>query len=101
VWGEDPRYFRAAGQPSKMRLKNVLVMTFAARQRDGDLGPAYARYLGNAGNNFLSSSCRADSESGAGNACIRILLGFPGDMGSNAFAEFWPDAHKLIFHRKQ
>jgi len=35
LWGEDPRYFRAAGQP-----------------------------------------------------CIRILLGFAGKMGSNAFAEF-------------
>jgi hypothetical protein len=101
VWGEDPRYFRAAGQPIKRRLENVMVMTFAARQRDGNLGPAYARYLGNAGNNFLSNSWRADSESGTGDACIRILLGFAGKMGSNAFAEFWPDARKLIFHRKR
>jgi hypothetical protein len=65
------------------------------------LGPAYARYLGNAGNNFLSNSWRADSESGTGDAYIRILLGFAGKMGSNAFAEFWPDARKLILHRKQ
>jgi hypothetical protein len=101
LWGEDPRYFRAAGQPIKRRLKDVVVMTFAARQRDGNVGPAYARYLGNAGNNFLSNSWRADSASGAGDACIRILLGFAGKMGSNAFAEFWPDARKLIFHRKQ
>jgi hypothetical protein len=28
VWGEDPRYFRAAGQPIKRRLKNVTVMDF-------------------------------------------------------------------------
>jgi hypothetical protein len=61
LWGEDPRYFRAAGQPIKRRLKDVVVMTFAARQRDGNVGPAYARYLGNAGNNFLSNSWRADS----------------------------------------
>jgi len=28
------------------------------------------------------------------------LLGFAGRMGSNAFAEFWPDARKYIFRRK-
>jgi hypothetical protein len=99
-WGEDPRYFRAAGQPFKGRMKNVVLLTFAARQSDGGLAPAYARYLGNAGNNFLSNTWRADSESGAGDACVRILLGFAGKVGSNAFAEFWPDARKFIFRRK-
>ena len=62
--------------------------------------PAYARYLGNAGSNFLSNTWRADSASGAGDAGVRILLGFAGKMGSNAFAEFWPDARKYIFRRK-
>jgi hypothetical protein len=100
LWGEDPRYFRAAGQPFKGRLKNVVVMTFAARQPDGDLVLSYARYLGNAGNNFLSNAWRADSESGTGDAWVRVLLGFAGKMGSNAFAEFWPDARKLVFHAK-
>ena len=100
LWGEDPRYFPAAGQPIKGRLKNVLVMTFAARQADGSLDPAYARYIGTVGNNFLSNSWRADSESGVGDACLRIALGFAGKMGGNAFAEFWPTARKHIFHRK-
>jgi hypothetical protein len=100
LWGEDPRYFRATGQPFRGRLKNVVVMTFAARQEDNSLAPAYARYLGNAGNNFLSNTWRAKSESGAGDAFVRIGLGFAGRMGSNAFAEFWPDARKYIFHRK-
>ena len=101
LWGEDPRNFRAAGQPIRRRLKDVVVMTFAARRRDGNLGPAYARYLGKAGNNFLSNSWRADSESGTSDACTRILLGFAGKMGSNAFAEFWSDTRKLISRRKQ
>lgn len=100
LWGEDPRYFRAAGHPFKGRLKNVVAMTFAARQTDGGWAPAYARYLGNAGNNFLSDTWRADSESGVGDAFVRIALGFAGRMGSNAFAEFWPDARKHIFHWK-
>jgi hypothetical protein len=99
LWGEDPRYFSAAGQPFKARLKNLVVMTFAARQAHGGLAPAYARYVGNAGNNFLSNTWRADSESSVGDACVRIMLGFAGKMGSNAFAEFWPDARKHLFHR--
>jgi hypothetical protein len=100
LWGEDPRYFPATGQPIKGRLKNVVLMTFAARQADGSLDPAYARYIGTVGNNFLSNSWRADSESGVGDACLRIALGFAGKMGGNAFAEFWPTARKHIFHRK-
>jgi hypothetical protein len=101
LWGEDPRYFAAAaGQPFNGRLKHLVVMTFAARRADGGVAPAYARYLGNAGNNFLSNAWRADSESAAGDALVRILLGFAGKMGSNAFAEFWPDASKRLFHRK-
>lgn len=100
LWGEDPRYFRAAGQPFKGRMKNVVVMTFAARQSSGVLAPAYARYLGNAGNNFLSNTWRADSASSGGDACVRILLGVAGKMSSNAFAEFWPDARKYMFRRK-
>ena len=100
LWGEDPRYFRAAGEPLKERVKSIIVMTFAARRADGNLAPAYARYLGTAGNNFLSNTWRPDSQSSVSDACVRTLLGFAGRMGGNAFAEFWPDARKYIFHRK-
>jgi hypothetical protein len=101
LWGEDPRYFRTTGQSFKGRLKNVMVMTFGARRADGNLAPAYARYMGTAGNNFLSNTWRADSESGVGDACLRTALGFAGRMGSNAFAEFWPTLSRNLFHRKQ
>jgi hypothetical protein len=99
LWGEDPRYFRATGQSVKGRIKNVIVMTFVARQADGELAPAYARYAGISGNNFLSNSWRADSESGFGDACLRTALGFAGRMGGNAFAEFWPTLSKHLFHK--
>jgi hypothetical protein len=101
LWGEDPRYFRATGQPFERRMRNVLVMTFAARRVDGDMAPAYARYIGISGNNFLSNTWRADSESGVGDACLRTALGFAGKMGGNAFAEFWPTLTKHLFHRNQ
>lgn len=101
LWGEDPRYFRATGQSFKGRIKNVVVMTFAARQADGGLAPAYARYAGISGNNFLSNAWRADSESGVGDACLRTALGFAGRMAGNAFAEFWPTLTDRLFHRNK
>jgi hypothetical protein len=100
-WGEDPRYFRATGQSVKGRIKNVVVMTFVARQTDGELAPAYARYAGISGNNFLSNSWRADNESGFGDACLRTALGFAGRMGGNAFAEFWPTLTKHLFYKRR
>lgn len=96
LWGEDPRYFRTTGQSLKGRVKHVVVMTFVARQADGGFAPAYARYIGTVGNNLLSNTWRADSESGLNDAGVRILLGFAGRMGSDAFAEFWPDISKRV-----
>ena len=101
LWGEDPRYFRAIGQPVKGRIRNVIVMTFTARRRDGTYAPAYARYMGNVGNNFLSNTWRADSESDVGDALFRVALGVGGRMAGNAFAEFWPTLTKYVFHRNQ
>jgi hypothetical protein len=101
LWGEDPRYERAIGKPVQARIGNVFLLTFAARTSDGDLAPAYARYIGKAGGNFLSNAWRADSASTTSAACVRTILGFVGRMSSNAFAEFWPDARQYLFHRRQ
>jgi len=100
LWGGDPRYFRATGQPIK-GIKNVMVVTFAARRADGELAPAYARYVGISGNNFMSNTWRADGESGVGDACLRAALGFAGRMGGNAFAEFWPTLAKHLFRKNR
>jgi hypothetical protein len=101
LWGEDPRYFRSYHQPFKGRVKTVVGMTFLAHNRHGQITPAYARYIATPGNNFLSNSWRADSEATVSAAALRTLLGFVGLMSKNAFAEFWPDAQHLIFHKKQ
>ncbi|HXM96709.1 MAG TPA: hypothetical protein VOA64_21020 [Candidatus Dormibacteraeota bacterium] len=96
LWGEDPRYFRASGQPFGSRLRNIAVLTFMARRPDGHLAPAYARYLAIPGNNFLSLTWRADSEATTNAALTRTILGFAARMGSNTFQEFWPDARKYL-----
>ena len=98
VWGEDPRYFRTYRQSFGGRLRNVILMTFVAHNREGALMPAYARYAATVGNNFLSNNWRADSEATTSGALTRTLYGFLGLMGKNAFTEFWPDAKGLAFH---
>ncbi|MDP9114901.1 MAG: hypothetical protein M3O20_14635 [Acidobacteriota bacterium] len=45
LWGEDPRYFRAAGQPPPTRIGHVVKMAFVTHNRSGDPQLAYARYL--------------------------------------------------------
>ena len=96
VWGEDPRYPRAEGQPFKNRVAHVVKMTFLAPYREGQIGPAYERYAAIGGNNFISNAWRADSEATVDRAAIRIGLGFLGRMASNAFLEFWPDVKDRI-----
>lgn len=101
LWGEDPRYIRATGEPIKSRLRNVVISTFTAHNRNGDRMPAYARYVATPGNNFLSNTWRADSEADARSAALRTMWGFVGLMGKNAFSEFWPDIQQHIFHHNR
>jgi hypothetical protein len=75
-------------------------MTIFAYRDDGTIAPAYARYGGIAGNNFLSNTWRVRSESSAGDALVRTGLGFAGRFVSNAFDEFWPDVRRKLFGKK-
>lgn len=98
LWGEDPRYFRDPGRPIKARIGHAMKATFFAHDREGNVMPAYARYIAIPGNNFLSNAWRADSEANSHSAAVRTLYGVLGRMGGNEFAEFWPDLKKLAFH---
>jgi hypothetical protein len=102
LWGEDPRYrsYQVEGQPFKQRLRRVALLTFVAHNREGDLMPAYARYIAVPASNFLSNAWRADSEANTRSALFRTGWGFLGLMGRNAFDEFWPDVHRKVFHGK-
>ena len=95
---EDPHYFRAPQQPFRGRIENVVRLSFSARRRTAGFKPAYARFAGIFGSNFLSNSWRVHSEANARNALLRSSEGFAGRMGANAFAEFWPDLKKYLFH---
>jgi hypothetical protein len=101
LWGEDPRYFRSYSQPFKGRVKNVVISTFLTHTRNGQFMPAYARFIAIPGSNFLSNTWRADSEANTSQALQRTAWGFLGDMGRNAFIEFWPDFHRRMKHNKK
>ena len=70
-----------------------------ARNRQGQLRPAYARYIAISGNNSVSNAWRAESEATVDSASLGTLLGFLSRMRGNAFREFWPDVRQL-FSRK-
>jgi len=97
---EDPRYFRVQDRPFGARIGNVVRLTFVARSDDGSYGPAYARYMAIAGNNFLSNTWRAHSEANVQDALLRTAEGFAGRMAVNAFEEFWPSVKKRIFVKR-
>jgi hypothetical protein len=100
VLREDPRYFRVPQQPFRARVGNVVRLTFLARSRDDRVKPAYARYVGALGSNFLSNTWRVRSEANAQDALLRSSEGLAGRMAANAFGEFWPDLKKYFFHKR-
>ncbi len=100
IWHEDPRYRRdGARVPFKSRLGHVVEWTVLAPNRDGELRPAYARFMAFSGSSLISNSWREPSDTGAARSLDRIGFSFLGRMGSNAFEEFWPDAKRKLFHR--
>lgn len=96
---EDPRYFRVPQQAFKFRVGNVARLTLLARNESGRSEPAYARYIGIVGSNFLSNAWRVHSEANAKDAVLRSSEGFAGRMAANAFKEFWPDVKRHVFRK--
>jgi hypothetical protein len=99
AWGEDPRYTRDAEGPFKTRLGHLFKMTFMARNGDGQLHPAYARFIAIPASNFLSNAWRPDNAT-IGCALSRTGFGFLARLGGNAFNEFWPDLSRKLFRKR-
>ena len=99
LWGEDPRYVPSAEDRSIRRFRHAAAMVFMAPRTDGRQAPAFARYAGIVGNNFISNTWRVSSESSISAALTRSALGFAGRFASNVFDEFWSDIHHKIWKR--
>lgn len=100
LWGEDPHYFRSCARAFQPRLKHVVNMTFETRYNDGEIRPAYARWIAIPGSSYLSNTWRADSVATHSDALKRAAFAFLGRMVSNAFAEFGPGLRKRIAGEK-
>jgi hypothetical protein len=72
LWGEDPRYYRAAGQSLKARIGHVVKMAFVTHNRMGDRQLAYARYIAVPGGILLSNTWRPDLPSTVGHVSFIV-----------------------------
>jgi hypothetical protein len=100
VWQEDPRYNRSGQGKLWHRVRHAATMTVLAYRSDGHAAPAYARYAGIVGENFIANGWRVDSERSANTALTQSALGFAGRFAGNLFGEFWNDVRKKVRHRK-
>ena len=99
VWHEDPRYHRAGDEDGfGSRIGHVVKWTFVAPNANGELRPAYARYIGVVGSSFISEAYRVPSEDTTSAALDRIGTSFLSRIAGNAFKEFMPDVKKKFFH---
>jgi len=55
-WEEDPRYDRSGQGPLWQRLRHAATMTVLAYRGEGAAAPAYARYAGIGGENFIAKT---------------------------------------------
>jgi len=94
----DERYFRMGpGNGFKQRAKHIVLQTFTAH-RDHDGSPVfdYAGVLGRASASYLTMAYYPASSVSVGVASSTFGYSLLGEMGGNAFLEFWPDVlHKI------
>lgn len=100
VWQEDPRYIRSGQGKLWDRVRYAATMTVLAYRSDGHAAPAYARYAGIVGENFIANGWRVDSERSVNTALTQSALGFAGRFAGNLFGEFWTDVRKKLRHLK-
>jgi hypothetical protein len=99
VWDEDPHYDRSGRGPRWQRLRHAAAMTLLAQRGERTVAPAYARYAGIVGENFIAKEWRPRSERSVNFALGQCALGFVGRFASNVFDEFWTDVRSKMRHQ--
>ena len=89
IWGEDPRYLRDGSTvPFKSRLGHVALWTVEAPNRNGELRPAYARFIGISSSSFIFKFALAQH-----GGCTDVnTRSFAGRIG---FGPAWPDGRAM------
>jgi len=62
-------------------------MTYMAKNRDGELRPAYARFVAIPSSNFISNAWRTGDDASVDRALSRTAYGFLGRLTGNAFKD--------------
>ena len=97
---QDPRFFRSDESGFWRRSRYALVNTVLTRTDDGGRAPAYWRFAGNYGSEFVSNAWRPDRQTNFSDTMIRSTVSVGYDAASNLIKEFWPDIRK-IFKRSE
>jgi len=97
--GPKTRAIHALGKGLSCTGWDVLKMTYMATNRDGELRPAYARFIAIPAFNFISNAWRTGDDPTVGRALSRTAFGFRGRLSGNAFSEFWPDVKGRCFRK--
>ena len=97
--GQDPRYFRSSESGFWHRSRHALLYTAMTRTDDGGRTPAFWRFAGNFGTQFVSNAWRPERHTQFSDTMVRGTVSIGYDAASNLVKEFWPDIRRKIFRR--
>jgi hypothetical protein len=99
VGGRGPAISSGApGTSLKGRIIRAAKWTVLARQANGEVGPAYARFIAIPASNAISDAWRPASETGVDHLLERTATGFGAQFAGNEWHELWPSVRKMLFH---
>jgi hypothetical protein len=99
AWGEDPRYFPSGRGGIWARTGHAAKGVLVAHHRNGELRPAWARYVGAIGSDIVANTWLPASDRSALDGARRIANGFLGRLVGNLWMEFWPDVRRKFAKR--
>jgi hypothetical protein len=94
---EDPRYFVLGHGTAWTRVKYATKATFVVRRDNGDMIPAYSRFVADYSMPFISQTWHPDGiQAGREFRSGTVSLGL--GVANNVFREFWPDLKHKLHH---
>ncbi len=96
---EDIRYTRCGGAGFWHRTRYIIVHSYIVPKDNGGTTFAASLLIGAYGSGFLSNLYYPKGSNSAGQSILRGTLSLAGDVGNNAFREFWPDVKRKVFHK--
>lgn len=96
LWGEDPRYRRAAAGTTWRRVHHAMVSTVLAPRRDGHLAPAWGRFGAIAAATGIENTWLPPSARTPGSTVWRVADDLIWRAASNVWDEFWPDVRRRL-----